>query len=62
MAKSIMLYYISRYFIFSQPEANYTIEGIILMDTLIATHCMKYIYSDFLNQARASHRPARLVS
>ena len=37
-------YYISRYFIFSQFETNCTIEGIILVDTLIATHCMKYIF------------------
>ena len=39
-------YYISRYFIFSQSETNYTIEGpgIILVNTLIATHYMKYIF------------------
>ena len=37
-------YYISRYFIFSQPETNYIIKGIILVDTLIATHYMKYIF------------------
>ena len=43
MAKSIM---VLRYFIFSQPETNYTIEGIILVHTLIVTDCIS-IYSDF---------------
>ena len=37
-------YYISQYFTFFQPETNYIIEGIILVNTFIATHCMKYIY------------------
>ena len=37
-------YYISPYSTFFQPETNYTREGVILVDTFIATHCMKYIF------------------
>ena len=45
MAKSItVLQLYIMIFYFSQPETNYTIEVIILADTLIATHCMKYIF------------------
>ena len=36
---------------FSQPEANYTIECIILVDTFIATHCMKNIFRHFMTAA-----------
>ena len=45
-------YYISRYFlIFSQPEANYTIECIILMyDTFIAIHTV-YSYEVYFMTA-----------
>ena len=43
MAKSITVLLYITIFYFSQPETNYTMEGIILVDTLIATHCMKYI-------------------
>ena len=45
---SITIYHDTLFF--SQPETNYTIEGIILVDTLIATHCMKYVYIQTFKQ------------
>ena len=43
VAKNIMvLLYIMIFYFISQPEANYTIEVIIVVGTLIATQCMKY--------------------
>ena len=43
MAKSITVLLYITIFYFSQPETNYIIEGIILVDTLIATLHEVYI-------------------